>query len=385
MEAPGCIFQPFTSASILDLLLAWFLALLQMVQAAHGIKIIPHYTKAHVGHPGNEAADILAKHAAMNCFGSDHFWDGCRSEHTLPSIWVQSFWLLYRRDLRPFWQGHCLVLPTPKKEADEEVAATLESWQDHIGRADELTLSGTFMSCNVLTLKQSYTSAYTALRAYLQLCASKNIALAALQETRLRNLAFRDDHYLARSHPAQRGHGGVMLALNLQLFKLKDGHGQIQQVQEDQWTVVASSHQFILTRLWTGSLDMLIANLRVPHSGHSEAEITQFWHDFQQAIPPHLREKEMILMGDFNARVGSVTSIAIGSLGEEEETLNGGLLYEFLQRSGLFLPAGHSGEGCLAEEHTPAPSWFEDSCTMCMLPLMGVCFSTTELGLVGWL
>lgn len=84
-----------------------------MVQVARGIVVAPHYTKAHAGHPGNEAADVLAKHAAVNHFKTDACWTSFRCEQTLPSIWTQSFWLLYRRDLRPFWQGHSLVLPTP--------------------------------------------------------------------------------------------------------------------------------------------------------------------------------------------------------------------------------------------------------------------------------
>ena len=186
-------------------------------------------------------------------------------------------------------------------------------------------------------------SACIALRAYLQLCATNHTALAALQETRLKNLAFRDDQYMIRSHPAQRGHGGVMLALNPWLFKLKDGNGQIQQLQEDQWTVVASSHGFILTRLWAGPIDVFIANLHVPHSGHADDEISKFWHEFQQIVPPHLRDKEMILMGDFNARVGSTTSKAIGGLGAEDEIFAGGLLHEFLLRAGLFLTATFDG------------------------------------------
>ena len=295
-------------------------ALMHMVQVAHDILVEPHHTKAHLGHPGNEAADVLAKHAAINRFRTDAFWEGFRCEETLPNMWTQSFWLLYRRDLREFWHGHRLILPRPQKEADEEVAATLAGWQDQRAPGAEVALKGTIMSCNVL-----------------------NIALAALQETRLKNLAFRDDHYMIRCHPAERGHGGVMLALNTLFFQIIEADGQVRRIHEDQWTVVASSHRFILTRLWTGSVDLLIANLHVPHSGHTVAELTDFWETFQRAIPDHLRGKEMILMGDFNARVGQVTSTAIGAWGGDDESIAGGLLHEFLLRQGLFLPATFEG------------------------------------------
>ena len=318
-------------------------ALMHMVQVAHDILVEPHHTKAHLGHPGNEAADVLAKHAAVNRFRTDAFWEGFRCEETLPNLWAQSFWLLYRRDLREFWHGHRLILPRPQKEADEEVAATLAGWQDQRVHGADVTLKGTMMSCNALTLKQNYVSAFLAVKAYLHLCGAKNIALAALQETRLKNLAFRDDHYMIRCHPAERGHGGVMLALNTLLFQIIEADGQVRRIHEDQWTVVASSHRFILTRLWAGSVDLLIANLHVPHSGHTEAELTDFWEAFQRAIPDHLRGKEMILMGDFNARVGQVTSTAIGAWGGEEESIAGGLLHEFLLRQGLFLPATFEG------------------------------------------
>lgn len=101
-------------------------------------------------------------------------------------------------------------------------------------------------------------------------------------------------------------------------------------------------------------MDVLIANLHVPHSGHTEDEIIQFWHDFQQAVPPHLRD-----MGDFNARVDSTTSSAIGSLGEEDEKVAGGLLHEFLQRAGLFLPATFEGvhSGLRTYAHMDSPQW----------------------------
>ena len=51
---------------------------MQTVQVAHGVTVIPHYTKAHTGNPGNEAADMdsgsdcklaqVPAHAAMDRF-----------------------------------------------------------------------------------------------------------------------------------------------------------------------------------------------------------------------------------------------------------------------------------------------------------------------------
>ena len=54
-SAAGVVFGACNSP---DPLCLKAMALMQTVQVAHEITVIPHYTKAHAGNPGNEAADM---------------------------------------------------------------------------------------------------------------------------------------------------------------------------------------------------------------------------------------------------------------------------------------------------------------------------------------
>ena len=182
------------------------------------------------------------------------------------------------------------------------------------------------VSCNVMTFKQHYVSAYVAV--------STEVALLAVQETRLKKLAFQDEQYLIRSHPAHKGQGGVLLALHPELFKIYDAQGQRITLQDQHWTVVASNPECIVTRLWCGPVDILIANLHVPHSGKEDMVIAQYWTDFHQTLPSQLRSKPMILLGDMNARLGSA---CVGGHAMEEENQAGTCMIMFCDGSNGFL------------------------------------------------
>lgn len=285
------------------------------------------------------AADVLAKHASVNAFHADAFWQAFRDEMTLPSLWVQSFWLLYRQDLRPYWHGTTLQLPSPVKEWDAQVATALSTWEEKLEEPMPAGIDGLFVSCNVMTFKQHHISTYAAVSAFLQSCCRKNVALLAVQETRLKKLAFYDEQYMIRNHPAHKGQGGMLLALHPDLFKIYDAHGHRVHLLEQHWTVVASGPEYMVTRLWCGPVDVLIANLHVPHSGNDDGEIQKYWTDLQQLIPGHLRGKHMILLGDMNARLGSVQSAGIGGHACEEESFAGGLLHNHVLQWKQWIPA----------------------------------------------
>ena len=85
-------------------------------------------------------------------------------------------------------------------------------------------------------------------------------------------------------------------------------------------------------------MDILIANLRVPPSGRSEEEIVTFLVGLQAGHFPHLHGKKMILTGDFNLRVDSICSVAIGDHGAAEETFAGGIEYIFCVRDCVCRP-----------------------------------------------
>lgn len=75
-------------------------------------------------------------------FPTDAFWYAFRAESVLPSLWVQSFWLLYRQDLRPFLHGSTLHLPTPEKGWDQSVASSLATWEEKLEEPTSACVEG---------------------------------------------------------------------------------------------------------------------------------------------------------------------------------------------------------------------------------------------------
>ena len=329
----------FDSTSAAGSALGWYIAngslvqkaraLHQLLQHGHQVMIEPVHTHGHQGNPGNEAADSLANYAAAHAFAADDFWNGRCAEEVVTTELMQWFWVLVRPELRGHWLSGFLQLPNIKLEEDSQVIEALDSWQEKEVQAPSCMIKFRAVTCNVLSLKDKFLSAYLATMSFLDQGHKKKISLIALQETRLKRLRFTHPEYIVVTHPAVSGKGGVLLALHRRFFRLKgpDGEG----VTERYWTVVHSSSELLITRLWCGALDVLIVNAHAPHSGRPCEDIESFWRFFRRLIPDYLRAKQMVLLVDANARVGSVVSEAEETPWQgEEETQSGSCFHDHL-------------------------------------------------------
>ena len=313
-----------------------------LLKQGRGIEIEAEHTYGHQGDPGNEAADALAKFAAVHPSAKDSFWHGFCKETTLPSLYVQWFWMLARPDLRDFWRAGCLKPPIPLNEEDAQVVQELQSWQNCTRPAEPLQLRLKMVTCNVMTLSQRYVSAHAAALGFLDQCHDKHMAVVALQETRLKRLRLGHPEYVTVAHPSHKGHGGVLLALHRRLFRVQGAEEVKEALAEKHISVVASDHELLIARVWYGSLDILVTVAHAPHTGRPQAEVEAFWTSLRSVLPPYLQAKDMLVLVDANARVGSRISNAIQGHHAEEENGNGACFHEFLIASHLWVPSTFS-------------------------------------------
>ena len=165
-------------------------ALHQLLQHGHQVVIEPVHTPGHQGIPGNEAADSLANYAAAYTFRTDDFWNGLCDEEVITTKLMQWFWVLARPDLRNHCFSGALQLPNIKLEEDSQVIEALDSWQEEKRQAPSCEVKFRAVTCNVLSMKDKFLSAFLATMSFLDQCHKKRISLVSLQETRLKRLRF---------------------------------------------------------------------------------------------------------------------------------------------------------------------------------------------------
>ena len=262
---------------------------------------------------------------------------------------VQWFWILARPDLREYWHAGRLQPPQPQPEADEQVLRELRAWQASTTPKSSLCLQLKTVSCNVFTLSKKYVSSLAAAVGFLDQCHGKDIAVVALQETRLKRTRLGHSDYIVVAHPSLKGKGGVLLALHRRLLRIDGEHGPKEALAEKHISVVASTHELLIVRVWYGSLDVLMVVAHAPHTGRPFAEVEAFWGSIATSIPAYLKSNDMLVFADANGRLGSRTSEAVQGCNAEEENPNGACFHEFLQTWRLWVPATfdafHTGPG----------------------------------------
>lgn len=302
----------------------------------------PCFVRGHQGDPGNECVDVLSRHAALNGFDLDEAWSFFYNERGIAFKALPWLWLAFRADLEPFWHGGKLLLPATPVVFSEDVADTLEEWQQSEADGAKVWLDLCCLSYNAMTMKGKNTSCYVNVTHFLEECNARGASLVALQETRMKNQVVNNQHYWTLSHPSERGLGGVLMALHKTAGIFWEA-GQFLKLQPQNWRLVVATPHLLLSRLVQGSVDILIGTFHAPHTGADKAAVSSFWRDFTNHIPQYLRHLPVILAGDANARIGSMESAAVGGHGAEEENESGACFHSFLLECGLCAPCSWPG------------------------------------------
>ena len=118
--------------------------------------------------------------------------------------------------------------------------------------------------------------------------------------------------------------------------KWKTSRGDISISTADLRTLVADS-QYMLVKLSHDELRLLFLVAHAPKGPAFEAA-TAYWDQLSHAIPASMRSWPLIGLLDANARVGSMTSHASGSHGQDHENIAGECFHQWLHDQSLFLP-----------------------------------------------
>ena len=295
-----------------------------------GYPVTLRHLHGHKGHPGNEAADSVAKHfATTNAIYNgkrtkfakmlaihpelDRFW-WHQETHALPSYGKPRF----------FDQGR---MTSGKHEVQEESMENEEY--------DCVNLS--LASVNVFSSLDKGSSMANRRKAIAKQADSLGWKVVALQETRYRmSIAKKDEmYYMFTASATRAGFFGCELwfAKRWQIagrgLKERDFHILI---EEPTMIAVAVNHPHL-------QADFL--SVHAPQRQHDNQAV--WWmnlHDFLKARQK--KNRTVFILGDMNARVGNNFSDGIGRLFVQEECANGACLRAIIDDLGLALPSTFS-------------------------------------------
>ena len=181
-----------------------------------------------------------------------------------------------------------------------------------------------------------------------QQAAKQNIAILALQETRARHsCAIRTGCFDRVVVAADKGHAGVEIWFHVDIL------GELGQKTFDGTKNVATWHAeptLLAIHLDCGAVQIDIVNIYAPQSGHDEASIKAWWCNLDKVLDSRSWASPCILVGDFNAKVGSVQNEQIGPCSPDFENPAGEACRELCTKHCLWIPTTW-------DEIHQGPSW----------------------------
>ncbi|CAE7773963.1 unnamed protein product [Symbiodinium sp. CCMP2592] len=84
---------------------------------------------------------------------------------------------------------------------------------------------------------------------------------------------------------------------------------------------------------------LVFASLHGPHKGSEAGHLDSWWRETNRLLAGVSARGDFVLLGDFNADLGSVESCAVGVLGATEQDSAGEFLHDLVLRSRLWIPS----------------------------------------------
>eukprot|EP00435_Cladocopium_sp_Y103_P017780 s237_g4.t1 len=320
--------------------------LLAMLQACV-VDCAGFHVKAHHGQPWNEMADSVAYairkgwqppipaklrsgtllNHPLACFA----WIEAANNAEIPSLQV------------------LLANQVPNLDRNSEgIDSTLQSVDQHI-RAKPRVSALRMATANVRTMdyQGDEFAATNKVDAIMQQMLDKDYVIVAVQESRAKHTrTAMIGPYTRLIAAGEGGQAGVELWLNgerisqligLPFTPLKDA------------CVWFSSSRILATTCCFGGLRVDIVVIYAPQRGRPALEIQQWWIQLRSILGQIRRGSTVLLLGDCNARVGSVTTDTIGPCNADVEDEAGALLRSVRSDFDLIIPSTfpeyHGGPG----------------------------------------
>ncbi|CAE7621446.1 unnamed protein product [Symbiodinium sp. CCMP2592] len=292
------------------------------------------HTPGHTGNFGNELADAAARAAARGVeIGSFH-----GSQVILPlSI------------------GGVLIPVTPLTPLEispaEQVAPFLpvnSGDSPSVATVSDAWLALSLVSYNVLSLNgEAFADgtgqgiAYAAGRPAMLASTLRehDVGVAFLQEARTQEGFLNTAEFLRFCSGTERGHLGVEIWLRRDLPIVTRGREQLVSLSKDACSVLLSDPRRLVVHFQQGKLRLHFVCLHAPHRGHPDEVISTWWHDTFRRCTTLARIAPLVLGGDLNACVGSITDAAISDAFAEPQDLAGSFVQDFAASCQLWFPA----------------------------------------------
>lgn len=306
------------------------------------------HLKAHSGEPWSEAVDSLAKAAAK----------GVLSSSPMPAEVVA---VLRHRYLRYAWMSVCdtstLPLPAAFRPTFSAEGPFLDNMKQHTDvtwwhattqREDsQVNVSLGLATANVLTLDAGTSKAQhkglfqmgriATLQAQM---AQTPYNLIGLQECRTQNQICRHSstHYVYQSGATEQGTHGCELWVSRTIPYAQIGSEKCY-FASDHVHIVSYSPRHLLAVLHAPHVHIRVLVIHGPHSHATDVDVEEWWAQLAQEVARSPTQVPLVVLGDTNAHIGSVTSSSISSLSADEENLPGHCLHAFALDSSLWIRA----------------------------------------------
>ena len=305
-------------------------ALAQALQSTQETRLHWQHVKSHQGHPWNEAADVVAREASMQNIPAEGYTAlleelGLHKENLAPLEWWW-FWTCKGNEFTKYIRGTQMRLPLRDEPTQLNPETALPKMQGEIAEQRAATLTMSVATMNVLTLYDTAntTTARAGISARMEAiarqCEEAEWNMVGLQETRSRSTGYFQlgKYHVLAAAASTKGHHGVQLWI-AQQWETTEGPLHLQQqhlrllVQEERFLAAEVRHP-------TTNLVAIVAHAP---STESAEEASQWWANQLALIPTGYKTWDRIILTDANARVGSITSPAIGALHPDVENAAG--------------------------------------------------------------
>ena len=305
-------------------------ALFAVAQAFHP-DLDGAHVKAHDGQPDNEIADSVAFAILRGWEPScnppcrvrklvehplrDWAWMECAPSAELPSI-----------------ETALGSLSNPAKLGAEYLEVG-----DTMANAKVTSIDWKFGSANVCTLDDPKDVVGCKVGILQRQALHAGYDIFVLQETRGRkDICSENDDFLRIGSAAHGGQGGVEVWFRKKGPFLETGFGEIQKSQLVAWH---ADHRILGLSILHPALECDIVGIYAPQSGRSEQEIKEWWSTLLKILEGRPSKGPLFLIGDANAKIGAVTSSAIGDLSPDFEDQAGEMLREVCSKWALVIPS----------------------------------------------
>ena len=170
---------------------------------------------------------------------------------------------------------------------------------------------------------------------------AKRVHVAFLQETRADQGVSLVGDYIRYASGAVRGQFGteIWLRANHAIFESSAQCSDGDKFSKHHITVLEMDERRLLVRYTGSQISILFASLHAPHRAHERCLIESWWTATRHMLLRHARQSYLVLGGDMNAAVGSVTSRHVGDVSPEDQDLAGEHLHGLAKDFNLYLPS----------------------------------------------